>query len=66
MGTDLTEMSSNISSLSVSMEAVLANSVASVASPIDEFKSVSEGITGDLSNTLQTFASRFEYCLPVR
>ena len=56
-------MSANISSLYDSIKAVHANSVENVASPIDEFKTVSEGITGDLSNTLKTFAFRFTLCV---
>ena len=41
------------------MKAVLANAVDSVASPIDDFTSDSEIVTGDLSNLKKSFDTRF-------
>ena len=58
MNTDVDDMRFRLDSLSAGMKAALASSVDSVASPIDEFNSVADGITGDLSNIIITFATR--------
>ena len=59
MRDDLGDIGTRISSLSGNMKAVLANAVDSVASPIDEFTSDSEIVTGDLSNLKKSFDTRF-------